>query len=214
MQSHIIRTVTKLDPSSSERTARFVLSTRNADRVGDTIDPAGWKLDNYRNNPVVLWGHDQHSPPIGKAENIGIDAQGRLVADIRFASASEYPFADTIYQLVRGGFVNAGSVGFKPLRWEINADGGLDFKEQELLEYSIVTVPCNPGALAQARKSIDLSPVADFVRGNPSPEFDQFRRELFANAPEAPAAPDNPGIPPASRPYKALAALAKMRLPR
>jgi len=33
----------------------------------DTIKQDGWKLDNFRNNPVILWGHDKYCLPIGKA---------------------------------------------------------------------------------------------------------------------------------------------------
>lgn len=182
-KTNFVRVISKLAPHEGEtdaRSVRFVLSTVAEDRVGDTIDPTGWKLDNYRKNPVVLWGHDQYFPPIGKMSDVRVDAAGALVGTVEFATAEQHPFADTIYKLVKGGFINAGSVGFVPLRWEFRDDFGIDFKEQELLEYSIVTVPANPHALVTARSAgIDLEPVAKALAGRPSDTFADFRRALF-----------------------------------
>lgn len=145
--------VTRRMPGAVEnRTVRFVLSTEAEDRVGDTIAADGWKLENFLKNPVVLWCHDQDEPPIGKVIEIGV-FNGQLIGDVQFASAEVNPFADTIFKLVEAGFVNAGSVGFRPVRWEFNDKGGLDFKEAELLEFSIVGVPCHPEALAQVQRS-------------------------------------------------------------
>jgi phage head maturation protease len=63
-----------------------------------------------------------------------------------------------VYRLARGGFLAATSVGFRPLKWEYTTDKergaddwfpGIDFEEQELVEFSIVTVPANPEALME-----------------------------------------------------------------
>ena len=164
--------VTRRVPGTIEnRTVRFVMSTEAEDRVGDTVAASGWILGNYLKNPVVLWCHDQGEPPIGKCLRIGVEGNS-LVGDVQFATADLNPFADTVFKLVEGGFVNAGSVSFKPLRWEINDKGGLDFKEQELLEFSIVGVPCHPAALAQVRSaglSLDETFKA-FREGNAPPD--------------------------------------------
>jgi len=50
----------------------------------------GWKLENYRKNPVVLWAHDYlgKNLPIGKAVNVTVDGK-RLVADVVFDPADE-----------------------------------------------------------------------------------------------------------------------------
>ena len=92
----------KLASNEVARTIEFVISTPDQDRVGDTIDPAGWQLERYRSNPVVLWGHKKDVPPIGKAVSVGV--QGReLVAVAQFATAEEHPLADTVYRLYKGG---------------------------------------------------------------------------------------------------------------
>jgi HK97 family phage prohead protease len=126
------------------RTVRFILSTAAVDRDGDTIDPKGWDLKSYLKNPVVLWAHDYHSLPVGRATSVAI-SDGKLVSECEFAS---HEFAETVYQLVSGGFLRATSVGFKPRKYTINEERhGLDFTEQELMEYSIVPVPANPEAV-------------------------------------------------------------------
>ena len=71
--------------TSQSRTVRFILSTGEVDRYGDRIDPAGWRLANYRKNPVVLFAHDRSALPIGRCSFVGL-VHGRLVGDIEFMS--------------------------------------------------------------------------------------------------------------------------------
>jgi HK97 family phage prohead protease len=97
-----------------------------------------------------FFGHDVTAPPIGRMVNIFSDGM-RLVGDVRFATAATYEFADTIFRLVRDGFLQAGSVGFLPLEFSYrDRPPGVDFHRQELLEFSVVPVPANENALAQA----------------------------------------------------------------
>ncbi len=82
----------------------------------------------------------------------------KLRARDQFATREQYPFADTVYQLVAGGFLNAVSVGFNPTEWQPARErqNGLDFLKQTLLEHSVVPIPAHPDALVQARsKGID-----------------------------------------------------------
>jgi HK97 family phage prohead protease len=140
--------------AQSGRRIRFILSDGSIDRAGDTIDPAGWRLDNYRRNPVVQWSHQTDTLPIGRMVDIKVEG-GKLIGTAEFAEASVYEFADTVYRLLKEKYLNAGSVGFYPLKYAFTEDpgrrGGIDFLEQELLEFSICAVPCNSNALVQAR---------------------------------------------------------------
>lgn len=132
-----------------ERKMSFTISTAAVDRDGDTIDPKGWDLGSYTKNPVVLWAHDYSSPPVGKAVNIKSTEHG-LQADVEFLPQGLDPFADKIHDMCKAGFLNATSVGFRGTEYdEAQGRKGYDFKKQELLEFSIVPVPCNPEALAQ-----------------------------------------------------------------
>jgi HK97 family phage prohead protease len=148
--------------SAESRTVTFVFSDNSVDRYGDTIDARGWVLDNYKSNPIALFGHDSGSVEnvIGRAHNVRIEGQ-RLLGDIEFMEASVNPTAEAVYQMVKGGFLKTVSVGFAPLEWTLTKDktrpGGVDFKKQELLEISIVPIPANPNALQQAKAAgIDL----------------------------------------------------------
>jgi HK97 family phage prohead protease len=134
--------------AAAPATIEVIASTGAVDRMGDTIAPRGWKLANYKLNPVVLWGHDYSSPPVGRGNVWTTD--DALHATITFA---ETPQAQTIYELYRARMLNAVSVGFAPIKWVQNEEtGGTDYLEQELLEISCVPIPANQEALVIARK--------------------------------------------------------------
>jgi hypothetical protein len=65
-----------------------------------------------------------------------------------------YEFSDQVFRLIKAGYIKAGSVGFSPLKFSFAEDSdrafGIDFHEQELLEFSVVPVPANANALVQA----------------------------------------------------------------
>jgi HK97 family phage portal protein/HK97 family phage prohead protease len=146
---------------TDKRALRFTISTGSVDRERDTIAIAGWDLSNFKNNPVVLWGHDASRLPIGRAFDVAVEG-GALKASVEFIPADTPEggaFAESVYRLARGGFIAATSVGFRPLKWDYSTDKdrgaddwfpGIDFEEQELVELSIVTVPANPEALVDA----------------------------------------------------------------
>jgi HK97 family phage prohead protease len=121
----------------------FTISTGSTDRMGDQINVNGWQLGNYRRTgSPVLWGHDSSMPPIGRGR-VWVEGNA-LKGAVTFAGTS---FAQKIASLVQSGFVNSTSVGFKPISMSASSDParqyGIDFQAQELLEWSIVSVPCN-----------------------------------------------------------------------
>ena len=144
----------------------FVASTGGVDRHGDTVAPEGWRLDAYRENPVVLWAHDYRRPAIGRAQSVWRDG-GALLARLEFAGTE---FAREVEGLYRQGYQQGVSVGFRPLRFEERRDArtgaflGIRFLEQELLEISAVPVPANRGALL-ARRADVATEVVGLLRG-------------------------------------------------
>jgi HK97 family phage prohead protease len=145
------------------RVIESIITGPEKDRYGDTVDPDGWDFKNYQRNPVVLWAHNNLSPPIGKS--LEIKRRGKQwVSKDEFAQQHQNPLSETIFQLVKGGFVNATSVGFLPTDYDFDEDEWtFEFKKQELLEHSFVPVPAYPKALVTARsKGIDLEPLRDF----------------------------------------------------
>ncbi len=148
-----------------ERVLQFTISTGVVDRDQDTISPAGWKLDDYKKNPVVLWAHIYDEPPVARALVTWIE-DDKLKSRAEFTSPDLYPFGFMIYRMYKEGFLNATSVGFMPEKWQFNDERkfGVDFLEQELLEYSCVPVPSNPEALIEARsKGIDTAPLVEWA---------------------------------------------------
>ncbi len=141
------------------RTVDFIISTRSIDRDNDTIDPMGWDLTAYKNNPVVLFAHDYASLPIAKATQISAGPDG-LKARAEFTTQDLNPMGETVFRMLEKGFLNATSVGFKPREFKQNRErGGLDFTKQELLEFSVVPVPSNPSALVlDQMKSAGIDP--------------------------------------------------------
>jgi hypothetical protein len=151
--------------NSSGRLIRYLFSDPSVARDNHTI--AAWKLGNYERNPVFLWAHQSDEPPIGRVAEV-VDQKGFLRGAVEYAERDVYPFADTIFQLVRGGFLNAVSVSWDPIDWSFSTDrsrpGGVDFKLAELLEVSQVPVPALPTALATARsQGIDTGPLFDWA---------------------------------------------------
>lgn len=135
----------------------FTLSDDTVDRFGDVIEQDGWKLSNFRKNPIALFGHD-NSFIVGNWRNIRV-ADGGLQADLELLD----PVSDRLREVrtaVEAGVLRAVSVGFKPIKAEPidEADpfGGTRFMEQELVEASLVAVGANPNALSVA-KSLNLS---------------------------------------------------------
>jgi len=139
----------------ANRRVSFTISTAAPDRDRDTLAVDGWQIDSYLKNPVVLWAHDYSSLPIGRA--VSVTPKGKaLRAVAEFATAEMNPLAESVYQMLRAGFLNATSVGFRPLKHAYDEErGGFDFMEQELLEFSVVPVPANAQALQDA-KSLGL----------------------------------------------------------
>ncbi|MCP1215593.1 HK97 family phage prohead protease [Acetobacter orientalis] len=145
------------DGSENVRQLRYIITTDAIDRMQDKIAPDGWDLTAYLQNPVVLWGHN-HDLVIGKAVSVVRESNG-LSATVEFQPSDMPivgPWADYAYRSGLSGFVRATSVGFYPKEWEFTDDDdrgaddwfpGIDFKRQELTEFSVVSVPANPEAL-------------------------------------------------------------------
>lgn len=128
-------------------------STEDQDRDGEVVLVDAWDLKNYKKNPVILAMHDYRQPAIARAKKI-IKVDKKLQFLIEFPKEGVYDVSDVYRKLYKGGFMNASSVGFWPKAWE-DGDGKKTpyrtFKETELLELSLVTVPSNFNALAEQR---------------------------------------------------------------
>lgn len=161
---------------------RFVASTENVARDGMIVESAGWELDHFRSNPVVLWSHDLMGtrPPIGRAD---VRVVGReLVADISFDMAD--PFAAEIDRKYRTGFLHGVSVQWLPKEIAPARNGTPPrFVRQELLEISAVTVPSDPSALKQEHiraMQNELAELTTPVTDPPAPTWPEVAADMTA----------------------------------
>lgn len=146
----------------------------NVVQIAPSDQGRGMILDAYQQNPVVLFNHGEgYSLPIGKSA----DQSGKLlltiqktkaIAEVFFAQSSA--FAADIFGLVQEKILQAASVGYMPMKakrlkqaqGQLPPDvmdispgspnsyfGGFDFVESDLMEWSIVPIGADPGALRQ-----------------------------------------------------------------
>jgi HK97 family phage prohead protease len=135
----------------------FVLSDETPDRMGDVIRADGWQLDNFRKNPIALFGH-RADFPIGIWSRLRVE-DGALRGLLTLAPQGTSSRLDEIRRLVKVHILPAVSVGFSPIESRprgAGAPGGILFEKQELVEASLVAIPANPNALIAA-KSLGIS---------------------------------------------------------
>ena len=127
-------------------------STNSKDRAGDIVDHDAWLkggLENFKNNPVILFNHN-YDRPIGRATGIGVSDKG-LELNARISKS-----AGDIKELIKDGVLGAFSVGFRVKDADYMSEtDGYRIKDAELFEVSVVTVPCNQAATFSIAKSFD-----------------------------------------------------------
>jgi hypothetical protein len=125
-----------------------IISVESLDRAGEIVKQDGWDLNNYKNNPIVLWGHDYYSLGIGVClEQYNTTFRGMPALGARgvFYSADINPLAQQVRRMYDFGLklgVGAGcttSVGFIPKEFDANDQSVIT--RAELLEFSFVPVP-------------------------------------------------------------------------
>lgn len=120
----------------------FVAASEGIKRDGLNLRMSGALLDNYRANPVVLWGHDYTGErlPIGRAE---VDVDGEtLRALVTFDQEDD--FAREVERKYRRGYLHTVSIGWRTLEQQAR-----DVTRWDLLDISGVPVPGDPQALIQ-----------------------------------------------------------------
>ena len=167
-----------LELNKSKDTAKLTIigTNEDVDRDGDIVRAKGVDIKNFKNNPILLFGHKWTSLPIGKVGKIKKTDDTVIFEDIEFAQTKE---AQDIKSLVEGGFLKSVSIGFIPKKsiW-LDEQGVNEIKqldeawytknksklnkarrviwESELLELSLVPIPANPSAqVVFAQKGLD-----------------------------------------------------------
>lgn len=166
--------------ATADRTKLIWASDERVDRDGDIVRQ-DWRFENFDKNPLVLFGHEWHMPPIGAVlqheivQRNDVDFQGPALRLLEtFADKEVWDWADVVFRLLDSGFMRSGSVGFFPGRIVIPEDDtertemglgrwGAVLEHNELIEHSHVSVPANPGAheVLAGMKSKGLLKAAD-----------------------------------------------------
>ena len=136
------------------RTITGWATTPETDRQGDIVEPLGVK---YKNPLVLLWQHD-HEKPIGTVEFGKPTAKGvpftATIAKVEEPGTLK-DRVDEAWQSVKAGLIRAVSIGFRAIDYEeIKGTYGLRYKETEVYELSLVSVPANAGAVITGVKSL------------------------------------------------------------
>ena len=160
-------------------------STNAMDRAGDIIEPGAWTksggLDNYKNNPILLFNHN-YDRPIGRAKELNVGDNGLDITARISKSAGE------IKDLIKDGVLGAFSVGFKVKDADyISETDGYKIKDAELFEVSVVSVPCNQNAVFSVSKSFDTMEEynkfkKDFIKTNSTEEMTEVEQSSEARA--------------------------------
>ena len=159
-------------------------STNALDRAGDIIEPGAWTkggLDNYKNNPILLFNHN-YDRPIGRAKELEVSENGLDITARISKSAGD------IKDLIKDGVLGAFSVGFKVKDADyISETDGYKIKDAELFEVSVVSVPCNQNAVFSVSKSFDSMEEYnkfknDFIKTNSTEEMTEVEQSSEARA--------------------------------
>lgn len=129
--------------NETDRTLICIISTKNPDRSNDEVLPMGMDATMYlKNNPVVLPFHNYREASIAKCLEL-TPSENDVKAKIQFPEKGINPTADMLFELYKGGFMNAWSIGFRAQEYTFKNEGGMIISKWELYEFSAVAVPDN-----------------------------------------------------------------------
>lgn len=157
----------------------YVASDETLDCYKEVVRADGWKFDHFKKNAPFVDSHDYStiSKLLGNVVDYKITGR-QLVETVKWAiDVADCPLARMGFNLTRGGYLKAVSVGFTPTRyvtkWDSDRKPWLDalrdlnmheedgiqviYLEQQQKELSACILGANPNALARAYKAEVLS---------------------------------------------------------
>jgi HK97 family phage prohead protease len=176
----IAKTVQKTNDHEFDEGLNCILSDLTEDRYGDIVGDAahpmlGWNISEFRRNPIALFNH-QASFPVGSWKDVHVK-DGALRGRLVMAPKGSSPRIDELHALLAAGILKGVSVGFKPTESKPRDNGGgMHFLRNTLIETSLVSVPANPSAQAEAETLAAYEAQARKHRDPVAPPFDNTWR--------------------------------------
>lgn len=158
---------------------RVVMASEGRQADGIDLRMSGAQLERFRGNPVLGYGHSywgRTNLPIGRVDPQSLIVHGvQLSGDLQFDQGDE--FAREVERKMRGGYLNAVSIGFDVTEWENEADnywrGGVA-TGWELSELSVVPVPMDAAALVTSGRGLADPELIGALRGLNAADFDEL----------------------------------------
>lgn len=145
-QPEVKAAIEKTKESKGSGRFRVVISTDDLDRHGESVDQNGLDIERYMENPIVLWGHEHWSMPVGVTESISRDTVTRdgrtiirTIAEGYFVDADINPMGPQLARAYESKVLTKTSIGFI-----VKEMVGNVITKSELVEYSFVPIPANP----------------------------------------------------------------------
>lgn len=141
-------------PDEGPRVIPMIASTAAVDSYDEVVDQASWRLARFLANPIALSQHCPWEDPVGFWRNVRVE-DGALRGDLVLYDDATSVEAGKIWRRYLQGGPVACSVGFYPGRTEKRVVDGAERKvllDCDLEEISVVTIPANPQAVAEARR--------------------------------------------------------------
>lgn len=137
-----------IDPEKTKDLGNGILeatiTTGALDHHNEKILMSGVDTTTYHG--PVLYGHDYEGLPIGKTLSLTklatkIKARFQLATDI-------YPFANTVYEMIKGGYLTDVSIGGLVKQWSADYQ---TVEQMAMKEFSVVPIGANPEAIITAK---------------------------------------------------------------
>lgn len=145
--------------NEDQRSITGVASTPNPDRMGDVIESLGIT---FAKNLKLLLYHDTKKPvghvQFDRPTKDGLRFTAKL-ADVREPGVVRERIEEAWHSL-KAGLLSFVSIGFRPLGYDDDSiewmeNGGIRYKQTEVLELSLVTIPANAEAVIDSVKSMN-----------------------------------------------------------
>lgn len=161
----------------------YVASDESIDSYGEVIRASGWRFNRFAKNAPFVDSHryDTVETLLGTVIDFRVDGR-RLVETVKWAiDVPSNQRARIGWEMTRGGYLKAVSVGFYPMRmaskWDSDRTAWLAalkelglheeqgvravYLEQEQIELSAVVIGANPNALLQLGKAYKAGVLSD-----------------------------------------------------